>query len=116
MRKPVRADPDQMNYIQVRLPGWLKNEVLDLCESQGASLNGWLVEAVRAAVRSERGLPEPPPARVPLPTPADEIRQWALGETIMTPCGQTGTCPGTLGDTWDHDGMTFCRECQIRVA
>lgn len=114
-RAPQRAVDGAEVYLQVRLPGWLKNQVIDHCETLGCSLNAWLVEALRSGLRAGQGLPEPPPARAPLPTVADQIRAWAAGESIMTPCGRVGSCPGTESEPWSHDGMGFCTECGIRV-
>lgn len=114
-RSPQEADPDLPNYIQIRLPGWLKNEIILHCESLGCSLNAWLLEAVQAFLRANRGLPEPPVARAPLPNTADQIRSWALGERLLMPCGKEKSCPAYDGNTWAHDGMGFCRECGIRV-
>ena len=103
-------------YVQVKVPGWLKNELISHCESEQISLNAWLVEAIRAGLRSDLALPEPPPARAGLPTTADMIRQWAAGERVMMPCGTTEPC-GAVGEDgrWSHDGMGFCVECGIRV-
>lgn len=114
-RPPQKAKPDQWNYLQVRVPGWLKNEVLAHCEDLNCSLNAWLVEVIRWGLREGQGLPHPPPAHAPLPTPSHQMRAYLLGERLMTPCGQQGECPATEGQVWDHDEMTFCRSCGIRV-
>lgn len=113
-RSPQIANPEVGNYIQVRIPGWLKNDIIDHCAKLECSLNAWLVEAIQAALRSDRGLPEPPQARAPLPTTADQIRAWAVGERLIMPCGKQ-QCSADQGGTWVHDGMGFCRECNIRV-
>ena len=115
-RPPQSANPHTPNYLQVRLPGWLKNEVIAHCERLGCSMNAWLVESIQTALRDGRGLPEPPQARAPIPTPADEIRAYALGERLTTPCGRYDTCDGMdPAKVWDHDGMSFCSTCSIRV-
>jgi hypothetical protein len=115
-RGPQPANPDSQNYLQIRLPGWLKNEIITHCEILDCSLNAWLVEAVQSALRADRGLPEPPQARAPLPTTADQIRAWAVGERLVMPCGRTQGCSAYDGDTWSHDGMGFCHECGIRIS
>ena len=114
-RSPQKAT-GQEAYVQVKVPGWLKNELIAHCGQMGISLNAWLVEAIRAGLRNDLSLPQPPPARAGLPTTADMIRQWATGERLLMPCGKTQTC-GAVDDDgrWDHDGMGFCRECGIRV-
>lgn len=114
-REPQRATGD-LAYLQIRLPGWLKNEIIDHCESRGISLNAWLVEAVRAQVRDEMEVPPPPPARAAIPTTADMIRDWATGERVMMPCGKFTACAAVDEEgRWTHDGMGFCNECGIRV-
>jgi hypothetical protein len=113
-RSPQRAHGPA--YLQIRLPAELKNAVIDRCEALQCSLNAWLVEALQKALRDELGLPEPPPAKAPLPTPADMIREWAAGERLLMPCGKTEPCSATsTSGSWVHDGMGFCVECGIRV-
>lgn len=114
-RSPQRATGEEA-YLQIRLPGWLKNEVIDHCETLQVSLNAWLVEAVLAGIRSDLELPPPPPARAPLPTTADMIREWATGQRSIMPCGKAEPCAGLDGDRqWQHDGMGYCGECGIRI-
>lgn len=117
-REPKRAsDPEATALIQVRIPGWMKNQILDLVESGGISLNAWLVAAIRSHLCAGQGIPLPPQARAPLPSPEDHIRAWVEGEKVLTPCGKRGTCPGLDPENqWSSDGLTFCRECGIRVA
>lgn len=115
-RTPRLVDPDWPAPLHVKVPGWLKNQIVRHCEGKGIGLNAWAVEALQAALRQDMGLPEPPPARAPLPTVADQIRQWAAGEKVVTPCGRVGECAATNGETWEHDRMVFCKECGIRVS
>ena len=114
-RAPQPANPNSSNYLQIRLPGWLKNDVIAHCENLGCSLNAWLLESLQTSLRQDRGLPEPPPSRAPLPNTSDQIRAWAVGERMLTPCGKQTSCSAWDGDTWVHDGMGFCKECGIRV-
>lgn len=115
-RPPQPSTTPGPNYIQIRLPGWLKNQLIEHCDGLDCSLNAWLVEAVQAQLRAELGLPVPPPARVPLPSTADMIREWAVGERVLMPCGAESACAAVDVDGfWVHDGMGFCRFCGIRV-
>jgi hypothetical protein len=113
-RSPQRAHGEA--YVQVRVPAAVKNAVIDACEVLGCSLNAWLVEAIQKGLRDDLGLPEPPPAKAGLPTPADMIRQWAAGERVLMPCGAVEPCAAVGPDgVWSHDGMGFCGACGIRV-
>lgn len=112
-RKPTVAETDAECNLVVRIPGWLKNDIHALCADLSVSMNQWALSVLRDAVRASRGLPEPPPAKVGLPTPADQIRAWAAGEKIMMPCGLLEPCPGLSPDEFAK--MGFCPECQIRV-
>lgn len=114
-RTPQRATGDEA-YLQIRLPGWLKNDIIDHCQQEQISLNAWLVEAVREALRTGMLIPAPPRAAAPLPTTADMIREWAVGERVLMPCGAESPCAAVdPGGSWVHDGMGFCRFCGIRV-
>jgi len=113
-RKPLPATGP--TYLQVRVPADIKNHVITHCETLQCSLNAWLVECIRRGLREAWGLPEPPPARAPLPTTGDVIREWAAGERLVMPCGATRRCAAVGEDgVWVHDGMGFCGECGIRV-
>lgn len=107
---------DPRSAILVRMPASIKKDLDALCDSQGVSLNAWVVEMIKYGLRHQRGLPQPPQAVAPLPTPADEIRAWAEGQKVLTPCGKRGECYGTTHPPETYDGMSFCKECQIRIA
>lgn len=113
-RKPVRAVVEDHQYnLVLRIPGWFKNELVDFCAEQGVSMNQWAISAIRDAMMAGKGIPEPPPAKVPLPGLDDQIRLWAAGERIMMPCGRFDECPGS--DSRKLGGMRFCPECNIRI-
>lgn len=116
-RIPVQAaDPLAWNYIQVRIPGRLKNEIISLAAEQNCSVNIWITQILESAVRAKKGIPEPPPARAPLPTVRDELRAYLKGEKLLTPCGREGSCTGTETPPMLVDGLGFCSECSIRVS
>lgn len=111
--KPQKAKKADGKYnVVVTIPGWLKNQLIDHCKKQGTSLNTWIGNVLYKAVQAEQGLPEPPPARAPLPTTADQIRAWAAGERIVYPCGRTEceVTPQTV------NGITYCANCRIRIS
>ena len=114
--KPTRAQqPDVDYHVILRVPGWFKNQIIDLAESNGVSVNQWLLSAIRSAVLEQQGVPEPPQARAPLPTTVDQIRAYAEGERLTLPCGKVGTeCAGTT-DARPLGTHLYCPECNIRV-
>ena len=112
-RKHTVAETDATAYLAIRIPGWLKNDIHALCASQGVSMNNWALTVLKTAVDAAHGLPAPPPAQAPLPTPADQIRAWATGERLRTPGGRSGTWPGLT--PIDFAGMHICPQCRIRV-
>lgn len=114
-RKPVKSNPEVLNYVQMRLPGSLKNEVIAHCEKLECSLNAWLVEMVKQKLREEKGLPEPPPSKAALGDASEGIRAWAEGRKLLMPCGKYGSCAAVEQELEGHDGMSFCSECGIRV-
>ena len=114
MKHPVRGRSGRTEYLQVRLDGELKNQVIDLCEKEECSLNAWLVEVIKDALRVKKGLPKPPRGVAPLPTPALALRAWMSGERLLAPCGKTSPCEGMKVEPEIHDGLQFCSVCRIR--
>lgn len=109
-RPPKPSKPDIDYQLFVRIPGWLKNEIIDLAASQNIGLNEWVALQIYIAAREGKGLPVKPTGR-PLPTTADHIRHYLAGENILMPCGKT-ECdfePEQIGSA------EFCRTCGIRV-
>jgi hypothetical protein len=113
-RRPKQAKPDTLNYVAFKVPGALKNEMRAFCTKKKMTMSSWLIELAKTAMREDRGIPEPPPARAPIPTAEDEIRAYMLGEKVMTPCGKSqDECLVGVKDSL-HSGMKFC-VCGIRV-
>lgn len=69
------------------------------------------------ALRDDWGVPEPPPAVRGLPTVADEIRAYAVGERLTGPCGRVvGECVAVgVGGVGVAGGLGFCVGCGVRV-
>lgn len=114
--KPTRArQPDSDHHVVLRVPGWFKNQIIDLAADSNVSVNQWILAALRAAVLDQQGVPEPPQARAPLPTTVDQIRAYAEGEKLILPCGKMGTeCAGTTSAQRLGTHL-YCPECNIRV-
>lgn len=109
-----RDDAEAVLYI--RVPGWLKNDLAGLADQQGLSINAWCANQLRLALREQRGLPAPPVPAGPVAGPVEAVRAWLEGETLLTPCGRTGSCAGTDGEVELVSGVGWCRECGIRLA
>lgn len=113
-RRPIRARNEGSSYnLVIRIPGRLKNEILDHCAGIDAPINSWVVSVLLEALRDARGLPPPPPAAAPLPTIDEVLRSYVLGERIIMPCGQPGPCAGE--NPVKLGGIDYCPECSIRV-
>ena len=111
-RRPQKAKRKDGKYnVTVVLPGWLKNDLIAHCAKKKVSLNEWLVNRIYNDILEDRGIPEPPQARAPIPTPADQIRAWAMGEKLTMPCGQT-SCDMVVEEVGTAG---YCKTCRIRV-
>ena len=114
-RQPQQATTDGTVYLQLRVPGWLKNKIIERADELGVSVNSCLLIATKKWLEDEGTLPEPPVACNTLPTTADQIRAWATGQKLTGPCGQTDCKALDESGRWQSDGMGFCRHCGIRV-
>jgi hypothetical protein len=114
-RQPQVATTTGTVYLQLRVPGWMKNKIIERAEELDTSVNALLLTAVKKWLEEDGALPLPPTAASPLPTTADQIRAWATGQKLTGPCGQT-KCPALDEEgRWQSDGMGFCTHCGIRV-
>jgi hypothetical protein len=114
--KPRKSKPDKPAVIVLRLPGHLKNSLIDHARRKGVPYTNWAVHALRAQMDADLGVPPPPPAVAPLPTQVDQLHAYLRGEKLLLPCGREGTsCPGTLNPE-SVAGYYFCPECRIRVS
>ena len=61
--EPQRAnDPDGKYNLNVVIPGWLKNQIVDHCKKLGVSIQDWVGARLLLDIREERGLPAAPEA------------------------------------------------------
>lgn len=72
----------------------------------------WVAVALYSVLREGKGLPMSPEPR-PLPSLADEVRLWAVGERVFMPCGRVR---GECGFVVEGLGVAdFCGVCGVRV-
>ena len=110
-RKPEPPkNPDHKYNLTTTIPGWLKQQLIEHCQTHGYSLNQYVQTTLLNAIRQQHKLPElttgPPP-----PTPQDVIINYLQGTTTLTPCGKT-TCNQNNQTIGNH---TYCLTCGIRT-
>lgn len=110
-REPERARRPQQNYNIVTLvPGWLKNEIIDLAEANGTSVQQWIATVLLDAVRKEKKLPQlDDGAR--LPTPAEVLHGYLTGTQVIKPCGRADCTPVPI----NLNAHTYCDSCGCRI-
>ena len=115
MRIPKRYPEHASVQTTLHLPGRLRNELADYCESLGTTMNEWCGVVIRKALEEARGLPEPPPPAAPIPTRVDILRQYLTGETVLEPCGKPYPCQRESTDPEFHGAIEFCGHCRIML-
>ena len=115
-RHPQRHPDDVDALLSIRVPGWLKNEIVDQAKAADVSISAYLGAIIHRVVRRDLGLPEPPPAKVPIPDVADVLRAYATGQPMLTPCGAHGSCPGLDAEPLRIGSVRFCSICDIRLS
>jgi hypothetical protein len=107
-----QTNPHQPCQIAIRIPGHLKNQIVDHCQQHQTSITQWLTHLIQEALLTDKGL-IPRPADHPLPNVADVISGYLQGERVLGPCGRLwGECEaaGVVG----VNGVGFCG-CGVRV-
>ena len=99
--------------LYIRVPGWLKNEITEHCNTEGVSVTSWAANALKRAVEDDLGIPPSPPARAPLPTSMDVLRGYLSGEEVLEPCGKPAPCERT--GAIEVAGVSYCDHCNIRI-
>jgi len=112
MKKAAKANHPERKYnIGLRVPGWLKNELLEAAEGQGLSLSEFVVFAAWQFARECRGVPAAGSAQFRIPGTEDVLRAYFSGEVLLQPCGRTD-CDRTVVEV---AGMEFCDSCNLRI-
>lgn len=114
MRQPQPATTTGPTYIQIRLPGPLKNKLIQEAQNQNTTLNTYIITALTAAINNQHQIPQPPQATQPLPTTSDQIRAYITGQKLTGPCGKTNCTAQTNNHKTDRN-TTFCTTCGIRI-
>ena len=105
-----------MTVIHLRVPGWLKNEMLERANAEGISLRSWVMMACKAVVDNEVGVPPPPPASAPIPTVQEVVDDYLSGKPgTLAPCGSMWPCSLDSEGTTKLTNVEYCNSCGIRV-
>ncbi len=112
MKKASKANhPDRKYNIGLRVPGWLKNELLVAAEGQGLSLAEFVLFAAWQHARECRGVPAAGSAQFRVPDRSEVLRAYLSGETLLQPCGER-VCDRSVVEV---AGMEFCVSCNLRI-
>lgn len=110
-RKPQKAKlKDGIYNTIIRMPGWLKNDIIAHCKKKNVSINDWITANLLTALREDKGLPPAPPPMKALPTHIEQLRAYISGETLIQPCGKTDCEP----EFEQLQNMKFCKKCGVR--
>ena len=106
-KTPEHVSPDIECQLAVRVPGWLKNEVVDACGREGVSLNVWVTGVLLGALRDGFSVAERSGVR---PQPVDVLREYLSGVRVVGVCGVLG-CVGVVDSSVWVSG--FCGGCGL---
>jgi hypothetical protein len=112
---PVKPRPsnrdDQTVHLQIRIPGWLKNQILTAANNAGEPLNRYVAAILHEAVN------KPPVEACAGRTVSvgDVIADYLSGTSTLAPCGRVWPCDGTGVEPTRLNGAEFCRVCNVRL-
>lgn len=109
--KPHHTNPDKTTLLQIRIPGWLKNQILDHANHNGTSLNTWVAAVLHEAVNK----PAVEPRERRTVTVADVIADYLSGASTTAPCGRVWPCDGSGVEPVPVNGVPFCAVCNVRL-
>ena len=108
--KPRRAVPEETVFVTVPLPGWLKNELLDLCKKRDVSFQRLVGLLLVNGVRDAEGR-----ALLELGEPIEPISgvvAYLRGERRLEPCG----LPSCEKKPVEVLGSSYCDTCGVCLA
>jgi hypothetical protein len=105
-KTPNHVPPDIECQLAVRVPGWLKNEVVDACNSEGVSLAQYVTGVLLNALRDGFTVGARSGVR---PSSADVLRAYFEGSRVVGVCG-VGGCLGLDSGVWSNG---FCSVCGL---
>jgi hypothetical protein len=115
VKPPRRVNPDTQAVVQVEMPGWLKNLIVDAAAVQGVTVRDWCSSVLHGALVRGYGVAPAPIARAPIPTPQDALRAALSDTPTLLPCGRRGTCDGLDVPPIQLGNLSFCSVCDVRL-
>ena len=112
MTQANRHNPDRATHLHLRIPGWLKNALIDAADTAGVSLTEYVATTLYRATHDAPVCLEPPR---PMPTVADTIRDYLAGESTVAPCGERYPCAGSELPADVVAGYSYCARCSVRL-
>lgn len=115
--RPDYVDPNRTVAVQTRIPGFIKNDLLDFAEKEDMSLNQATALILKTFLEEGKGIPQPPPAEVPVPTLRAVLQAYHEGTSLIGPCGQSwdSGCSYQECGVRTVDNADFCADCGIRT-
>jgi hypothetical protein len=109
----VKHPDGTTSVLYVRLPSWLKNQIVEHCNTEGVSVTSWVANVLNRAVEDQLGIPPSPRGRAPVPTKTEVLRGYLTGEDVLEPCGKIAPCERT--GVVEIAGVEYCNHCNIRI-
>ena len=110
-RREKTRFPERLYVLNVRLKGYIKNELIEYARKKNISVNELIVYAAYEFVRAQKDVPSPGSAQYSLPTAQEQIAAYLRGEKLLEPCGLKN-CTKKITEI---DSMLFCETCNLRI-
>lgn len=103
--------PNKLYNIVLRVPGKIKNQLIDAAKKQNLPLSQYLIYCAWEHTRTQKGIPQPGNAQYSFPDTSTVLRAYLSGESVLMPCGEP-VCVMTVVEV---AGFEFCDTCNVRV-